>query len=378
MAVGDTTLITPHNIAQESLIVLENELVLAGLVHRAYSKEYQHGVGSTVSIRKPWTVTDGTVSTSTVNMATVTESSVDVVLNTHLDLTVEITTQELTMDIVDFSEQVIQPIMRARAQAVDAQLALLFRDVAAHYAVSSTPAVSDISGIRAVQGVMKVPMGDRRMVVHPMTEADYMHLDAFLHAEKRGDGGKALREASMGRVLGYDWYMSQNIQTHTPGDPTGGTATILLKGAGASAATVATVDAAVSGSTINAYDVFKVVGYDQWHVISVNATANVGTHIVSFQPAFAGARTDDSTVTFQRTAQRANLAFHKNAFALVTAPLAPPIGGAKAAVLNYKGLSCRVVYDYAIMSKKNVISVDMLLGTKTLDRDLAARLIDGR
>lgn len=369
------TFITPHIIAKEALIALENETVLAGLVHRAYSNEFK-SVGSTVSIRKPATMTSGSVD-GTVNENTVTESSVDVVLNYNLDVSFPITSKELTLDIVDFREQLIQPAMRAHAQKVDELLAGLYSDVAGHYAVSATPAVSDVTNLRAVQGVLKAPLRDRRLVVHPMTSAGYMSLNPFLNAEKRADGGKALREASMGRVLGYDWYEDQNIVTLAGGNVTGGTATALLCGAGASAATVATIDAVANSSVINAYSVFKVTGYDQWHVISVNATSN-GTVIVSFQPAFAAARSDNSTVTFQEDSQRCNLAFHKNAFALVTAPLAAPIGGAKAAVETYKGLSCRVVYDYVIKEKENYVSIDLLCGVKTLDRDLAARLVDGR
>lgn len=355
--------------------MLENELVLAGLVHRDYSREFQR-VGSTVSIRKPATFTSGTVS-STVNMATATESSVDVVLNTHLDITINITAQELSLSIVDFSEQILRPMMQAHAQAVDTQIAGLYSDVAAHYGVSSTPAVSDIAGVRAVQNVMKVPMRDRRLVLHPMTEADYIHLNAFLNAEKVGDT-QALKEAHLGRRLGYDIYMDQNMATHTTGGFAASTATLLVKTAGTAAATALTVYGGVASGTINAGDVFKVTGYDQWHSVSAAATANAsGTIALTISPAIGSAYAGGSTVTFQQT-HRANLAFHKNAFALVTAPLEPPLGGARGEVLTYKGLSARVVYDYTMMTKNNLISVDMLLGTKTLDKDLAARLCDAR
>ncbi|KKN05975.1 hypothetical protein LCGC14_1081990, partial [marine sediment metagenome] len=71
---GDFTSVTPHIIARESLIILENELVLAGLVHRDYTKEFQK-VGSTVSVRKPVSMTAASVS-DTVNEVTPTESRV--------------------------------------------------------------------------------------------------------------------------------------------------------------------------------------------------------------------------------------------------------------------------------------------------------------
>lgn len=368
-----TTLLTPLIIAKEALIVLENNTVMAGLVHRDYSKEFQN-VGATVVIRKPTTFTSTAVS-DTVNSNTITESSVAVVLDKHLDVTFEVTSKELSLDIVDFSEQLIQPAMRAHAQTVDAYLTGLYADVAGHYAVSGTPAVGDLAELDAVMNVNKVPLQDRRLVLHPMTKAGYMPLEAFLHADKRGDGGQALRKAEMGQVMGFDCYMDQNIRKHTQAesDIVGA-----LKGAWSAGATTGTIDAVQSGGTLLAGDVFKVTGYDEWFVLTANSTASAATAVLAFQPAVtATTLADDAVVTFQAT-HKANLAFHKNAFALVSAPLAPPIGGAKAAVLNYKGLSCRVVYDYTIMTKKNVISIDMLIGVKTLDRGLAARLCDTR
>lgn len=46
------TFLTPNIIAREALIVLENNLVMANLVHRDYSDEFAQ-VGDTVTIRKP-------------------------------------------------------------------------------------------------------------------------------------------------------------------------------------------------------------------------------------------------------------------------------------------------------------------------------------
>lgn len=46
------TFLTPDIIANEALMVLENNTVMAGLVHRDYSKEFNR-VGDTITIRKP-------------------------------------------------------------------------------------------------------------------------------------------------------------------------------------------------------------------------------------------------------------------------------------------------------------------------------------
>lgn len=371
------TLLTPTIVAKEALIALENELVLANLVHRDYTSEFKN-VGATVQVRVPTTFTATSFSSSadaTITVQDVTESTVNVVLNHLMDVSFEIRERELSLDIVDFSEQTIQPAMRAQAQEVDAYLAGLYADVAGHYPVSGTPAVSDITGVRAVLNVNKVPMSERRLVMHPVTEADYLSKDAFLHAEKRGDT-RAIRDASMGRVLGFDCYMDQNIDTHTLEDSLAGTVAVAMLGASTVGAKSCTIDGLASGATIVAGDVFKVTGFDEWFVCA-GTTATVGTAVLTFEPAMKSIMANNAVVTFQAN-HRANLAFHKNAFALVTAPLAMPLGGANGAVLNYKGISCRVVYDYSTLYKKNMISIDMLYGVKTLDENLAARLCDAR
>ncbi len=142
-----TTLITPLIVAREALITLENNMVMGNLVHRAYEKEYQ-SIGATVIVRKPTSFT-ATAFTSTVGYSTITESSVSVILNQHWDVSFEITSQELSLDVVDFTEQFLEPAGRAIAQAVDSTIfALASTAIAAHYPVTSTPAVS-VSGGRS-------------------------------------------------------------------------------------------------------------------------------------------------------------------------------------------------------------------------------------
>jgi hypothetical protein len=368
-------MLTPLVIAKEALIALENETVLSGLVHRDFSKEYT-SVGATIVVRKP-SIFTATVVSNTVNAATVAESSVAVVLNRLADITLSITSQDLSLEVEDFREQFIMPSLRAHAQLLDLYGANEAVNFAGHATVSGTPAVSDIVQLGAVLDAQKAPARDRRLVMGPITKAGYMVLEPFLYAEHRADGGKAMREAELGRTLGFDCYMDQNMNlTHTSGamaDLAGA-----MVGNGAAGDGTATVDAITSAGTVLAGDVFKITGYDQWFRVSTNATANGTTSlIITFTPTFATTVADNAVVTFQGTG-RDNLGFHKNALALVTRPLEAPLGGAKAAVQSYKGLSCRVVYDYNIMTKTNVMSIDMLYGWKTLDIALGARLIDQR
>lgn len=65
------------------------------------------------------------------------------------------------------------------------------------------------------------------------------------------------------------------------------------------------------------------------------------------------------------------VAFHRTAVALAFRPLELPRGAQNAAIESYKGFGLRVVYDYDITKKQDVVSIDCLYGVKTLDPDRA-------
>lgn len=365
------TLLTPSIIAKEALMVLENNLVMASKVYRDYDPEYQK-VGATITIRKPATF-EATAFSTTIIVQDATESSVQVVLDKHMDVSFSVTSKDMALNIVDFSRQFIEPALRAHAQSVDYALTGLHADVAGHYPVSATQVVGDIANIGAQLNIQKVPFGDRSGVMDSITYARYIALDAFSHASKRGDGGKTLREAEIGRVLGIDWYQDQNIRTAAAGltDTAGAVA-----GAVTAGATAATVNALTDSQVLEDNALFKVAGDDfGYRVTNGPVTVASTAAVITFTPACKNGWDDTKVVTFQ-TGGRRNMVFHKNAFCLATAPLAAPTGGAESAVENYKGLTLRVVKQYDITYKKDVISIDMLYGTKTLDADLAAILVD--
>lgn len=82
----------------------------------------------------------------------------------------------------------------------------------------------------------------------------------------------------------------------------------------------------------------------------------------------------DPYMTQNVEAPEEGVAFHRTAFALVVRPLEQIPGVQDIAIMDYKGFSLRVVYDYDIKYKQTVVSVDCLYGTKTLDANRAVLL----
>lgn len=69
-------------------------------------------------------------------------------------------------------------------------------------------------------------------------------------------------------------------------------------------------------------------------------------------------------------------AFHRDAVTFASRPLWLPKGAADAAVVSYKGIGIRVVYDYNMNLKSDVVSLDVLYGIKVMDT-LRGVIIDG-
>lgn len=365
------TFLTPTIIADVALLALENNLVFANLVYRGHDKEFKK-VGDTAKVRKPATFTavefDGDL---TGEFQEITEGSVDVKLDKIFTVPFEITQKQMSLDVKDLSEQVIDPAARALAQAIDALLAGLYVDIPYYVDVSGTPAVGDIANVRKALLNNKVPMDVLKSgVLCPDTEAKYNVLDAFLHAEKRGDTS-TVKQGSMGQLFGCMWYVDQNIKTHVIGtadlagsctntEPVGETS-ILLGDLGT--------------GTINKGTIITFVGNTGKYVVTADATISGNAATVVIYPGL-NAEVASTTVANLHAIDKANLVFHKNAFCLATAPLVEPLGGAQASVREYKGLSLQVVFSWNHNTMKNVGTMSILCGAKTLQQELAVRFCD--
>lgn len=114
------TILTPNVIANEALMVLKNNLVMANLVHRDYEDEFVK-VGDTVTARRPSKFVAKNF-TGAVDPQDLNEGGVPVKMDRLRDVTVQITSKEMSLDLRDFSAQVIEPAMTAIASAVDADV----------------------------------------------------------------------------------------------------------------------------------------------------------------------------------------------------------------------------------------------------------------
>ena len=282
------TFLTIDMIAKEALMILRKNAVMAGLVHRDYSKEFVAGVGDTITIRKPATfVVKDFVESTGITVQDATEATKTVKMDKFYDVSFAVTSKDLTMNISDFSEQLLVPAMMAFRDKIDAEI-IKIAEGATHKVTHAQGKIApeDIISVRKFLNDGATPLSMRSLVVGTQAEADLLSSELFVSADKVGDT-EGLKEASLGRKFGFDTYVDQNVG-------------------------------------------------------------------------------------------KKSLAFHKNALAFVTRPLALPQGNKESAIVNYDGFGLRVVKDYDINKKKDIISIDMVCGVALLNDDMIAVIDDTR
>lgn len=378
------TLLTLDLVAREALMLLRSTLVGSRLFDRRYEASFtgDEAVGDTIRVRRRGV---GTVRefSSSITVDDITETKVDLTLEKHYDVSFAVTSKQWTLDLQNFSEQLLAPNVLALAEQVDAYALTKMKDLPNVGGPSeSSPAalpttVAHLAAIDRKLNDQKVPMGDRVQLVSPTYKEALLSIDSFVEADKRGDGGTAIEGARMGRLMAMNHFMDQNVPTatHTSGTQT----SAVVNGAVAAGATSIVYDgAAVATGTLKEGDIITIAGYGN-AVIAADSAAvsNAGTLTIK-EPVKNGGIADDAAITVYdgggNTRKLQGAAFHPRAFAMASVPLAIPME-AEGAIAEYEGLAIRVIRDYDINAKKSIISLDCLVGATLIDGALGCQVI---
>jgi hypothetical protein len=404
------TILTNSIIAKEALMLLENNLVLGNLVHRAYEDEFNKEVngytpGATISIRKPAKYTLRTGATMAVQDSV--EGTTSLSVNTQLGVDVGgWTSADRTLSIPEFNKRFLESAMITIAQGVDAQIAALYKDVYNWVGTPGTVVNSFADFALAPQRLdeMAVPVDNRSAVLNP---ADHWGLvGSFTGLYINSTAKTALEKAKLPDIGGVAPYMSQNAPQHTTGSRTDSTPIVNGNVTTTYAATKDTgvqdlpYTGAISagtfkqGDVINIADVYAVnpvskqaQSYLQDFVVKGDITSSGGAGTLSISPPIITSGAYQTVSTAGSIASKAitnkgsastiykqSMVFHKNAFALAVVPMIKPEGAVDVQRVSHNGLSIRMIPVYTGASDTSAIRLDILLGTKTIYADLATRL----
>ena len=373
------TAYNPYFYAQEALIHLEKALGMASRVHLGYDEERRSfKKGQYVNIRKPSVLTVANAPATAEDLLT---EEVQINLSNWKEVKFLLSDKELGYTGERIVAEHIRPGAYALADNIDQALAALYKDVPWYVDLNANPgsAVSDITGVRKVMRDQKVPLndvGDLHYMVDSTMEGGLLANAAFTQFQGGGaQGAEEMRRGTLGQRFGFEVFANQNTPSHTPG--TAADSAGALTAATAVGDTTIAVDAMEAAGDVVAGDVLVITGDAQQYAITAPVTFSGGAGTIAVFPAIKQINADNAVVTLNLDTHVANLAFHRNAFALVTAPLSD-MGkelGAKIAVVQdpITGLALRSRLYYVGNSSVVHVALDVLYGVKTLDPNLACR-----
>lgn len=361
--------LTPQIIAREALAILTGNLVYGDLVDRRFDPNFTGKVGDTITIRKRQLVNskyfDGKIEKQGIN-----EDPIPVVLDRWRDTTVEITSKDLTLNIVDFSKQVLEPIMLGLATDINADIAAFaFGNANKTIGATANPTnLEDIAKIAKELDNRKAPKTDRALVLSPDHKYKYALTDNLSKVAYAGDN-ETLREALLGKIYSLNTYMDQdnpNTEAATAGTATSYKVTGVK---GEKKVQISALNTATA--TVKKGDKFIVNGYI--YTIAADGTG-VGNAIAdqAIEEKLQTAINDATAVVVIN--KPTSVAFHKEAIAMVNVPLANPEGAVKAYTATAKNMSVRVVMGYDMDKKTDILSIDVLYGLAVERKELIVGL----
>ena len=402
MAAANNTLLTPDQITREALRILHEKLAFVRSINHQYDDSFaQKGakIGDTLRIRMPvqYSVTDG--ATFVKQDSKETNLSLPVTRRKHVGM--GFTSNDLTMDIDNFSSRFIEPAMSVLAATVEADIIASATKATFNQVGSAGTVPASLKTYllgRAKLNQFLAPKDNRSQMISSLQSAEIVEALKGLFNDQ-SEVSKQYKEGLMGRTAGADWLESESIHTHTNGS---GTVTNAVSATVSSdGATQIVLKSLGSTNTVTAGTVFTVAGVFAVHpetkvtrnavlqqfVVTEDATAVAGVATVKVSPAMyygatprkniSAAPQADAEVKFvgaASTGYEQGLLFQENAFTFATADLELPQAAGFKSRQTYDGLSLRLVGDYDITDDESLYRIDILYGFLALRPEHACRV----
>ncbi len=400
------TILTPTAVTREALRILHQKLNFIGTIVRDYDDSYAKTgakIGDSLKIRLPneYTVRTG----ATIQTQDTVESSVTLQVATQKGVDINFTSAELTLDLDDFSERILDPAMAVLAANIESDALSMYKDVSQEISdVGAAIALADVLGAGRVLTDALCGYENRTLNLNTEQMVDIVTAVSGLF----NDQDKLAKNYRQGRMasnsLGFANIMENTLlPIHTTGTDDG-TGDYLVDDAGTIAEGSTSITVGTGAGTWKKGDVFYFASVNRVHpetkadlgllmpfVVSADAAANATS--ISFSPAIysSGAKqnvsampansaalskleSDRSTAIGASDDYKIGLAYHKEAFAFATADLVMPDGVDFSSRQVLDGVSMRIVRAYDINNDKFPCRIDVMYGYKTIRQQLACRL----
>ncbi len=413
------TILTHSMIADRALWDLMNELTFAKNVYKGYTSEF-HAVGrykkgSSVTIQLPQKFRTKSGATMDLDLVDTLENSTTVTVDQQNHVAFAFTGQELTLDIEDFSRKYIRPATIALANKIDydglGEYVNVYNQVGTPGTTPSTFGVLADAAQRLDNEA--IPREDRCAVLSP--KSHWSMADGELKSVFQQQMVDTLiRKGFIGNYALMDFYMDQNVRSHTVG--THGTDSPLVNdGSATEGDTTITADAFTASTVVlKEGDIITVAGVNAvnpvngqaWEgsqlrqfVVTSDVTSNgSGAATIPIYPTLYSSLATEAYLPYQTvdalpannaaitvvgtsaTAYPINMIFHPNAFALTMVPFEKPMSAGEsvqwgAASDDQLGAAITVATAWDQTNYKESTRLDVLYGWDTIEPNYAVRLI---
>jgi hypothetical protein len=381
------SLLTINQITRKALALFRNSNAFLQSIDRQYDDQFAQAggkIGTTLRIRLP---NDYTVRTGpTAAPQDTVEQNTTLTVATQKGVDISFSSVDRAMSLDDFGDRILAPMVNNLAGAVAGDIISGSENIPnLIHAVDGSnntisPTFTTWATANGLLNSLGAPMGQRQVVVDPITEARTVSSFSGLF-NSQDKVGRQYTTGRMGNnVLGFDWSMDQTVLQHT----TGAYSTLgTVSGAsqtGSAVTTSALAGPLTKGDVISFAGVFAVnrvtkasTGALAQFVVTANVAGgatsipiypaltpgNVAYGTVSASPANGAAIT---VATKAGEVYRKNFVFVPQAVTMVTADLELPRGVHEAARERYAGISMRMVSAYNISTDQFITRLDILYG----------------
>ncbi len=401
------TLLTIGMITNKALSVLENSLTFTRKVNREYDDQFAvkgAKIGDTINIRKPVRYVGRR--TAALSVENSTETAVPLTLNTQYGCDMSFTSAELALSLDEFTDRIIKPAVATMANMIDYDGLQQYLNIYQHVGTPGVPGTDLTNALNAgvkLDNAAAPNDGLRSLVLNPQGQASVVGGLTTLFNPNKSISDQFM-EGEMGRAVGFDWYMDQNVGVQTIGDyeATNGSA-VTMASTITSGNSIPTTGW-TSGDVLNVGDIFTISGCYSVNPQSRVTTGQLQQFVVTAAPTPAGGPTtmtltvspalvvsgqfqnvtaagavSGSVITVygaEETVTPQQLAFHRDAFTFGTTDLPVPGGVDMGKRVSSKklGMSMRLVRAYDINNDRFPCRLDLLGGWATLRPELACRV----
>lgn len=369
-------------VLRETMKKFRDKYVMPSLVNTQYSQDFQNKVGYSISVRVPVSYDDYEF-TGIWDPKEASQNTVEVKIKNWRARDLLIPDQDLALLPIDIYNVHVAGMVDGITETIEKSIANEFKGVYNYVEdlVGTPNSIADLALIESKADELNIPTGSKFGIISNKDKPLMIgSIPEITHADKRADGGSALRNASIGTMLDVEYIASKYVPKKKAAvannELTDGTA---LVGAVAKGATSITLTGFTDGQVVQEGDIIDFADAQGVKVGSVVASADstliaASNDVVQIHESWFAI--DAGTTVSNLTNVAYNVVMHPSAISFVTVvlPVNQPNVNADYIPDPDTGIGMRLVENgWDHKTKSSSWSLDCMFGANLTRPELMAR-----